>query len=79
MKQYVNNSNEMKTLVFKDGSTVFMFRGQKVESDKELKREVPKGVRVKDVGQKRTRSTKKKEDVDQTTEESNTDDADSTD
>jgi len=62
-KQYTNNSVEMKTLVFEDGSTVFMFRGQRVESDKELKHGVPKGVRVKDLGKKITSRTKKKEET----------------
>ena len=62
-KQYTNNSVEMKTLVFEDGSTVFMFRGQRVESDKELKHGVPKGVRVKDLGKKVTSRTKKKEET----------------
>lgn len=57
MKRYSNNSVEMRTLYFTDGTAVFMFRGQVFETDKDVTH-VPDGVRVKDLGEPISRKRK---------------------
>lgn len=63
-KRYVNQSTKMQIITFTDGSASFLFRGQSIESDKEVKT-MDKGIRVKDAKPKRTT---KKSDPDTQTE-----------
>lgn len=71
MKRYSNNSVEMRTLYFTDGTAVFMFRGQVVETDKEVSY-IPDGVKVKDIEPSpRKKPAKKKVEEDSTEEAGN--------
>ena len=66
-KKYSNHSSEMRTLYFTDGTAVFMFRGQTVETDKEVV-SIPDGVKVKEVNggnSPRKTSNKQKKDEDE--------------
>lgn len=48
MKKYVNYTNEMRAVVFADGDAQFLFRGQKIVTDKEVVR-VDEGIKVIEV------------------------------
>lgn len=48
MKKYTNMSNEMRCVVFEDGSSQFLMRGQSIVSDKSTKI-VEKGIKVTNV------------------------------
>ena len=48
MKKYTNVSNEMRCVVFEDGSSQFLMRGQSIVSDKPTKI-VEKGIKVTNV------------------------------
>lgn len=76
MKVYVNKSQEMRTLFFTDGTAIFMFRGQKVETDKEVV-SIPDGVSVSEkkepiTRRKKTSSQKEPEHEDGSDEEDST-------
>lgn len=47
-KRYVNQSIKMQIITFTDGSAQFLFRGQSIETDKEVKT-MDAGIRVKDI------------------------------
>lgn len=47
MKKFTNQTHELRSVSFKDGTTQFLMRGESFESDKVTKR-VQTGVRVTD-------------------------------
>lgn len=61
MKRYINKSHELVTIDFEDGTTQFLFRGQKIDTDKKVK-EIRGDCTVMDSPQKprykRTKKTK---------------------
>lgn len=54
MKKYSNFSVEQRSITFEDGVTVFLRRGQSVESDKEVK-SMQDGIKVKEVTKSKRR------------------------
>lgn len=72
MKKYVNRSQEMRTLYFTDGTAIFMFRGQTVETNKEVSH-VPDGVKVTEVETKSSTTSRKRSSSKASTETKETD------
>ncbi len=61
-KRYVNQSIKMQIISFTDGSATFLFRGQAIETDKEVKH-MDDGIRVKDIKAQRKKSESKSVDA----------------
>lgn len=65
MAKYVNKTRKMQIVKFEDGTAVFMYSGQKLDTNKKIK-ELPKGV--EEVKSQSSRS--KKSSVDSIAEDS---------
>lgn len=59
MKRYLNKSNELVTIVFEEGDAQFLFRGQKIETDRKVK-EIRGDCTIIDLPEKPAYKTRKR-------------------